>query len=451
MVVSRPPRKRCARLRFRQLDGRCTTNRNRAWGAINEPQFSYRTWHSSATPTGTHLPSARLISNIVSSQSGDILSRRRLNQLTTFMGQFLDHCLIKTPSNRAEPLNIPIPRHDRIFANFSRGQLSMHRSRRMPVRNARGRIRAHRAINTLPSAVDLTAVYGTDERRLSAMRTGAGGMLRVQRSASGDLLPLNTGSFQNDPANAGPFFLAGESRSNENPALTSLHTLFVREHNTIARQLHAVFPGKDDDTLFQYARVVNIAQFQKVVFEEYYPAMTGRTLRYRGYNENVNPTVSDIFGGAAFRVGHTMVGSSVPRRGPGNKKLAPIPASRMFFPPAAMLRSQGIDPFLRGMLYERSQEVDLSVSDTLRNLLFSTRLGHEHGFDLVALNIQRGRDHALPSYNGVRRMFGRRPAGSFHDISRSAAVRSALHSAYGSTSRVEAWVGLMAEPHVRGA
>lgn len=304
-----------------------------------------------------------------------------------------------------------------------------------------------RPINSLTSAVDLVSVYGPNKKRSDAIRAFKDGLLLT----SGDnLLPLNTKGFPNAPTKGSSFFLAGDHRANENPPLTSLHTIFMREHNVIARQLKKVFPDHDDETLFQYAKLVNSAQFQKIVFEEYYPAMTGRSLpRYKGFKGHINPTASDVFTAMAFRVGHTMVSNKISRRGPGNVKLPDIPMTSMFFRTAKVL-DQGLEVFLRGAIFERSQEVDVFVVDALRNFLF-TNVPQEKGFDLVAFNIQRGRDHALPSYNTIRTMFRMRPVRSFRQISANRAIQSALQTAYGSVDRIDGFVGLLAEEHIRGA
>ena len=56
-------------------------------------------------------------------------------------------------------------------------------------------------------------------------------------------------------------------------------------------------------------------------------------------------------------------------------------------------RDSGIslDKIMEGLVIDESEEADNNFVDNIKNKLFG-------GADLVAFNIQRGRDHGLPSY-----------------------------------------------------
>lgn len=55
---------------------------------------------------------------------------------------------------------------------------------------------------------------------------------------------------------------AGDDRANENLALTSLHTLLLREHNRLARALAHLNPHWNGERLYQEARKIMGAYFQ---------------------------------------------------------------------------------------------------------------------------------------------------------------------------------------------
>ena len=66
-------------------------------------------------------------------------------------------------------------------------------------------------------------------------------------TSEGQLLPKLEGE-------KGIEFMAGDVRARENPGLSSLHTIFVREHNRIAAFIAANIPQWSDEDIFQFTR-----------------------------------------------------------------------------------------------------------------------------------------------------------------------------------------------------
>ncbi len=111
---------------------------------------------------------------------------------------------------------------------------------------------------------------------------------------------------------------AGDVRSTEHDALFIVQTLFLRNHNRLAQMLARALGANgggtpSDDALYEAARALNIAEYQSIVFNEYLPTMLGNTApgAYTGYNPQLNPTVSNEFASAAFRLGHSLVGCTI--------------------------------------------------------------------------------------------------------------------------------------------
>jgi hypothetical protein len=226
--------------------------------------------------------------------------------------------------------------------------------------------------------------------------------------------------------------------------------VFLREHNLQAARLARRHPEWDDERLFQEARRWVIAETQSIVVNEFVPALLGRPLPpYAGYRPGVNPGLGNVFATAAYRNGHSMVGPDIGIVDEHFVETGSLPLQQVFFNPGVIPSVGGIDPFVRYFAIDVEQQNDTRIVDPLRNFLFGPP--GAGGFDLGALNIQRGRDHGLGDYNTVRRDFGLRPVRSFAEITPDPVLAANLARLYRSVDEIDPWVGMLAEAHLPGS
>ena len=436
----------------RSVDGSSNNTANPTWGTpgttfLRLAPSDYA--DQAGEPSGSSRPSARAISNAVHAQPGARPNARGASDMLWQWGQFIDHDIDETQTaTPAEPFNILVPTGDTSFDPDSSGAMIIPLSRSSYEIVAGVREQN----NAITAFLDASQVYGSDAARAAALRTLDGtGRLKVTTSAVGDLLPLNTGGLPN--AGGGPtFHLAGDVRANEQVGLLSLHTLFVREHNHWATEYQRVNPGVEDEETYQFARMMVAAEIQAITFREFLPVLLGENAMpaYRGYDRRVNATISNEFATAAFRLGHTLLSSQILLLDAAGNGVAgsPLALKDAFFN-VPVYSSNGIEPILRGLAAQRCQELDESLVDDVRNFLFGAP--GSGGLDLASLNIQRGRDHGLPSFASVRRALRLRPVARFEDINRDPAVVRKLSDVYGSAADVDLWVGGLAEADRAGS
>ncbi|MEL7159600.1 MAG: peroxidase family protein, partial [Bacteroidota bacterium] len=315
--------------------------------------------------------------------------------------------------------------------------------------------------NELTAFIDASSVYGSDDARASWLRSFTDGKLKV---STGNLMPYNTIDGEiNSPVDpraphmadavgrATRLFVAGDIRANENPLLATFHTLFVREHNRQCDLLKAANPDWDDERLYQHARKLVGGLIQSITYDEWLPAMGVNIPAYSGYSTTANPQLSNVFTAAAFRVGHTLLNANIRRLGSDGRVLdeGNMTLREAFFNPDAV-RETGLDPFLRGMAEQVQQKMDNLIVDDVRNFLFGPP--GAGGLDLAAINIARGRDRGLPSYNRIRQAYGLPINFEFSQINPDPDVYRALASVYADDiNEIDPWVAMLAERPMDGS
>ena len=202
-----------------------------------------------------------------------------------------------------------------------------------------------------------------------------------------------------------PFFVAGDVRANEHVALTVIHTIWLQEHNCIVRELARLDPCWDDERLYQEGHKILGALMQVIAYKEFLPLLLGESGfkifigPYSGYSTDVDASVPNAFAIAAFRFGHSLIQPMFTHLDNEHKPLSigPLGLREAFFNPLQNYISGGTDPLLRGLLQDRSRELDEFVNRVPTTQLFAA--GDDNlGQDVAACNIQQGREHAIPSY-----------------------------------------------------
>ncbi|XP_041667542.1 eosinophil peroxidase-like [Cheilinus undulatus] len=499
--------------KYRTATSVCNNVKNPRWGASNTPFNRWlpaeyddgisepKAWNPNRTFNNFMLPLVRQVSNnILATTDAGVVSDGEFSHMVTLFGQWNDHDVTFTPfspsivsfSNgidceesceKTEPcIPIPIPPGDPRLPTGPESCFPSFRS--APVcgtgfsaYNFGGEPEKREQINALTAFLDLGQVYGSEESLALNLRnlSSDDGLLRVNtefRDNGRELLPFHSMEMNmcatrkrvtNDSnAREVPCFIAGDVRVDENIALTSLHTLFMREHNRLARQLKRLNPHWDSETLYQEARKIMGAYTQVFVFRDYLPHIVGgqamRTLlgRYPGYDPNVDPSIANVFATAAYRFAHLAIQPLLSRLDANYREhpqFPSVPLFEAFFTPWRVIFEGGIDPLLRGLVGRPAKlnTQDHMMVDALRERLF--QFVQHLALDLGSLNMERGRDHGLPGYNAWRRFCGLsapRNQAQLAQVLNNTDLARRLLQLYGTPENIDIWLGGVAEPFVEG-
>ena len=303
-------------------------------------------------------------------------------------------------------------------------------------------------MNSLTAYIDASQVYGSDNGNASSLRAFTLGKMAISGS---NLLPIVGGAFK-----------GGDTRALENPALGAMHTIFVREHNRIAQLIKTKFPAWTDETVYQQTRRILIAEYQNIVFGEMLPLILGTdavftaTTTSTTYDATVDASILNEFAVAAFRFGHTLLNGNFNRLDPASEVLLDSYLLRFNFENDTLYKQNpdmGMTTILKGLTTQRAQVFDQFLTKEVTQFLFSKQSdSFLFGEDLVARNLQRGRDHSIQPWISYRVWCGFPTSDDWNilpaDI--SAAKWATLRTLYSRVSDIDLFTGGLAEAPVTG-
>ncbi|KAL1453749.1 hypothetical protein WDU94_010063 [Cyamophila willieti] len=424
--------------KYRSMDGSCNNLQKPWWGATDTPYArlmkpAYNDSNNNyrvSVADGSELPGARLVSaTLLKPKKPPLLDS--LTRMFTVFGQLVSHDVLFNPqsqgnkccsdsgdkiaSTEGQCRPIPIPDKDEFYSSFGRKcqQFSQNVALDCP---------ALKSSPILPQALtthymDASFIYGHNENKSKSLRTLSDGKLRTQTGVSHQYLITQNSS--NCPFVKKNCYDAADPRANQHLDLAVMETVFLRFHNFVVDKLVAVNPQwkGNDEILFQEARRFVIACFQHIVYNEWLPILLGPdTLKTKDlassssgfsdkYKPDINPSSLMDFAGAAFRTFHSMTPNTLTV---GSQTM---PFSNTFQKPGDFLQEgDNFDATLVSLRSEHQLQLSHFNSDEIRNLFYqvTTPLVNgsvQYGDDLTAIDIQRGRDYGLLSFNDYRSLF----------------------------------------------
>lgn len=488
----------CFHTKYRTIDGTCNNLQHPMWGAsltgfrrILKPIYENGLstpvgWTKGLKYRGFEKPAARVVSNdLISTESitPDTIITHMVMQWGQFLDHDLDHAIPATSLESWEGIDckkscafsppcfpMEVPQGDprvkrRRCIDFIRsssicgsGLTSMFWDTMQP----------REQINQLTAYIDGSQVYGFTEERSRVLRDirNDNGFLRqgILSSANKPYLPIAGATevdCRRDPteSNIG-CLLAGDIRANEQVGLLAMHTLWLREHNRMAKELRDINPHWDGETLFHETRKIVGAMMQHITYTQWLPLILGskgfsELGEYKGYNPNLSADISNVFATVALRFGHTLINPILTRLNDNYTTIpeGDLPLGQAFFSPWRLVDEGGVDPIMRGFITSpaKRKRPTENLNKELTDKLFTSF--HAVSLDLAAMNIQRGRDHGIPEYNSWRQHCGLPAAESFEDLANEITdkgVREKLQRLYGHPGNIDAFVGAILEDQVEG-
>lgn len=423
---------------YREMDGTGNNKHNDEYGSAGT-EFIRLTWSDYEDGYGEPVPMRtneysdyRGVSNDIVQQDGQLYNSHGVSNFFTIFGQFLDHDIDLAGEGHEQGPYFTVPDYE--GDPLAGTTLGITRSEHVDGEHQREHP------NKITSYIDASNVYGSDDARLETLRDPDKPWLMRVHEDNPNLLPIEDGQFY-----------AGDVRAGENSALSSIHTIWVLEHNRQAEAIKEYNPDWSYDKVFHAAKIKVEALIQHVVYDEWLPALVGKhnIPEYQGYDPYVDPTIAQEFAHGAFRFGHSLLSSDFARTDEKGSSTGDLKLKDMFFNPDILKDAGSIDSLVRGLATNKAQEIDHHLVEDLRSLLFGEG---GPGLDLSVLNLLRGLDHGIGSLNDVRIDLGKDPYTSFKELTGGdKKLAKLLKKHYDSVDDVDLWLGGLIEEKYYGS
>ncbi|XP_039750758.1 peroxidase-like [Pararge aegeria] len=466
--------------RYRTFDGSCNNPVKSSWGQaltgykrLLHPRYSDGIEEPRRALSHKELPSARLVSTVLADNL-DVPNSKNTIALPVW-SQFIFHDLVHTPVRRTihtdeairccddsgynlspryvHPSCMPISVPDQDPFYKDKYVTCMDYTRSVTTFRGDCTFGAAEQMNQATHFMDGSHIYGSNSRHAAALREMTGGLLKTSLIENEELLPLATNPTEKCLVDnkSSACFSSGDIRANMHPWLTSLHSLWVREHNRVARTLESLNPGWNSDKLYHEARRIVVAELQHITYKHWIPALTGKEFDAMfdsydvGYNSDIDPTITNSFATAGFHFLNSLLDQDIQVVDENNNVTA-YRLKNSYFKPELVAEKKGLENILRGMVNQKSQKLDFNYDDDLRHHWLG-------GLDVMAVDIQRGRDHGLPGYAHYRALCGLPLPTTFAQLTDviSQEVVDKLSELYEHPSDIDLVVGMMAEYHLDGS
>jgi len=319
-------------------------------------------------------------------------------------------------------------------------------------------------LNTESHWWDASQVYGSNQETIDKLRLHVDGRMRI---AADGFLPYDPVSGIDLVAFPGTWWFG----------LSMLHTLFVREHNSICDHLKKAHPQWNDQQLYNHARLINAALIAKIHTVEWTPAilphpatamamdinwwgLLGRKFKKSMGRLGDSEILSGIIGSTAD---HHEVPYYLTEEFVSVYRMHPLVPDQFDFYSHEDGRFLSSKEFMAG--FDR-QSRPMMKEIGMENLFYSFGIAHPgaltlhnypnfmrelvkpngEAFDLAAVDVFRDRERGVPRYNRFRELVGRGRINSFEEITSNPQWAKELREVYDNDiNQVDLMIGLFAE------